>query len=405
MKSFTERNPYIIGAIAIGVILAFTAGALFLTSGIFKGTYPISAVFADAAGLRSGDQVLVAGVVSGSVGSIEQYQGQVKVGLKVNQGVKLPTNSAASIQVETLLGTKDVRIEAGSDWSHLLGPGAVITKTSTPVELLQLQNEAVPVLNGVDSKSLNQLFSELSAVTHGQAGNVAQIISGLNKLTSTVDQRTAEVKALIDAGNTLSTTLAAKDVQLLDIIDNLNVVLGGLNQRKAQLAQFIQQTDQAAAQTSSLVGANKDKLNSVLAELHTDLDIVNQHQVDLAQGIAYLTSAVEGFASIGYSGPANTPTPWANIFTSLAGPLGYDAIFGSCGELDNILNSVLGPDPLPCSQRTGPVGGQPSSGTPAPATPSAAMSASSSGRGAGSASPPPGFSSVGSLLSIMSGGA
>ncbi|MHB1784658.1 MAG: MCE family protein [Acidimicrobiales bacterium] len=405
MKSFTERNPYIIGAIAIGIILAFTAGALFLTSGIFKSTYPVSAVFADAAGLRSGDQVLVAGVVSGSVGSIEQYQGHVKVGLKINQGIKLPTDSAATIQVETLLGTKDVRIDAGADWSHLLGSGAVITKTSTPVELLQLQDEAVPVLNGVDSKSLNQLFSELSAVTHGQAGNVAQIISGLNKLTSTVDQRTAEVKALIDAGNTLSTTLAAKDTQLLNIVDNLNVVLGGLNQRKVQLARFIQQADQAAAQTSSLVGANKDKLNSVLAELHTDLDIVNQHQVDLAQGIAYLTSAIEGFASIGYSGPSNTPTPWANIFTSLAGPLGYDAIFGSCGELDNILNTVLGPDPLPCSQRTGPVGGQPASGAPAPATPSAAMSSPTTATAGSTTAPPPGFSSVGSLLSRMSGGA
>ncbi|MGH9300877.1 MAG: hypothetical protein ACRD0E_03245, partial [Acidimicrobiales bacterium] len=96
--------------------------------------------------------------------------------------------------------------------------------------------------------------------------------------------------------------------------------------------------------------------------------------------------------------------------TSLAGPLGYDAIFGSCGELDSILNQVLGPDPLPCSQRTGPIAGQPSSGAPTPASASAPTARSAAPGGgsprtaAGQPGPTPtGFSPLGSLMSALAG--
>ncbi|MGH9300878.1 MAG: MlaD family protein, partial [Acidimicrobiales bacterium] len=109
MKAFTERNPYIIGGVAIAVILAFTAAGLFLTKSLFTGSYPMSAVFADSAGLRSGDQVMVAGVASGTVTSIKLENGKVRVGLNVNSGIKLPVDSTAAVHVETLLGTKDVK--------------------------------------------------------------------------------------------------------------------------------------------------------------------------------------------------------------------------------------------------------------------------------------------------------
>jgi hypothetical protein len=58
------------------------------------------------------------------------------------------------------------------------------------------------------------------------------------------------------------------------------------------------------------------------------------------------------------------------MYTQLIGPLGPDALFGSCGLLDDAFDVMIGPDPVKdCEARTGPL--------PNPATPSAPSSSSS----------------------------
>src|SRR2546421_10566356 len=93
------------------------------------------------------------------------------------------------------------------------------------------------------------------------------------------------------------------------------------------------------------------------------------------------------YSSIGYSGPNRAANPnWANIFNQLPGPVGEDAVFGSCGDFDQALTTVLGPDPaehphgaFQCTPQpaTGPV---PAGGPLPPSSPPAPS---------GSSSPPP----------------
>src|SRR5262249_45607427 len=129
-------------------------------------------------------------------------------------------------------------------------------------------------------------------------------------------------------------------------VDNLGIIVNGLAQRKDALSNLLTQSDQMALQTSALVGANRGKLDSILAELHTDLGIVGRHQDDLAEAVADLGDTVQAHSSIGYSGANSAANPnWANIFTQLPGPLGQDAVFGSCGDFDQALTAILGPDP------------------------------------------------------------
>jgi phospholipid/cholesterol/gamma-HCH transport system substrate-binding protein len=377
--SFTERNPRIIGLIAIIVILAMTVGAIGLNSDIIKNRYEISGRFADTAGMQSGDSVILAGVVVGQVDSVSLRGNSALVKMKINHGVQIPDDSSADVYVETLLGKKDIRIDTGHDWSHLMTGGGQITKTTTPTELLDLQNESAPVLEQSDATSLNKLIQDLASVTQGKQGEVSTIADGLNQFLGTVNQRSGTVSSLINSAKTVSGTLASRDQQLVSIVDNLGIVANGLAQRKDALSNLLTQSDQMAQQVSGLVGANRDKLNSILAELHTDLGIVGRHQTDLAEAVADLGDTVQAYSSIGISGPNNAPNPnWANIFTQTPGPAGEDAIFGSCGDLDMALTAILGPDPAeqssknaPCNPQggTGPVpAGGPfnSSGPPSP---------------------------------------
>ena len=82
------------------------------------------------------------------------------------------------------------------------------------------------------------------------------------------------------------------------------------------------------------------------------LGVVSQHQVDLAQGaLLPRRRRLKGFASVGYSGPNDTPNTWANIFTNPVTLAGAFGVLGPCGALDQALDVVLGPDPLPVPSR------------------------------------------------------
>ncbi len=354
MKAFTERRPQRIGAVVVVAVIATVVVALALNRGVFASTYTVKAKFADAAGIRPGTEVVLAGVNVGSVAAVHLSHGAVVADLSIDKGIVLPHETAASIQVQTLLGLLAVRLEPRSGWHEPLRQGAMITNTTVPEQFYQLQNTAGNLLARSNASALNKVIKSLAVISKGKQAQVAQIISGLSKFTGVLDSRSSELSGLINAAESLSSTLSASDHELVQLVDNLYVVLSGLAQHTQSLGALIRNIDAVSTETASVVGANRAQLDALLSSLSSVLTVVSHHQVDLAEGVAYLGSAVKGFSSIGYSGPSNTPNTWGNIFVNTLGTAGAYGVIGPCGALDQALNLALGPDPLACSQQTGP---------------------------------------------------
>src|SRR4051812_18932339 len=105
-KPFRDRNPVTIGAVSLTVIavlvfLAFNAQSLPLIGG---GTiYKVQ--FSEAAGLRPGDPVRVAGVKVGTVESLALEDGAVLAELRVTAAF-VGARPGAAIKIETVRGAK-----------------------------------------------------------------------------------------------------------------------------------------------------------------------------------------------------------------------------------------------------------------------------------------------------------
>ena len=367
--SFTERNPKLIGAVTLGLIVTTVIGVLVLNADFFADRYHLKANFTDTAGLTPGDEVKVAGVPAGKVDSIEEVDGKVEVVIAVDRGIELSGDTTAAVQVETVLGTKFVKLETGGDWDHPLEDGDRIERTDTPVEVLDLQNIGTRLFRESDGEKFDDLLQSLADITEGKEDEVEQIITGLNDLTGEVADREQSARRLLDSAEVLTETLAERDGELVSAIDDLDLVVGDLAEQRAELVELLNATSGAAGQIASVVRDNRPQLDAILDEIHVTLEIVGRHQVDLAASVGYLGDAISGFASIGYSGPDNTPHPWANVFTQLIGPTGPDGMLGSCMPVDRFLDLAFGPDPLPCEDRTGAFapGPQAEGGSPADA--------------------------------------
>jgi phospholipid/cholesterol/gamma-HCH transport system substrate-binding protein len=412
IRAFTERPPKLIGVISIVVIAAAVVSVITLNSSLFQSSYQVKARFTNAIGIGPGAKVLLAGVPVGSVGSMSVTGNSVTLDLNINNGVVLPGDTSAAISVETLLGVTDVSLGSGTDWAHPLRSGSTITNTTAPIEFYDVQSAAGDLLTKTDATALANLVQELATVTTGRSTEVSAIVKGLDQFTGTISARQTQVSQLIDAAESLSTTLASRDSQLASVVDDLNTVVQGLAGRSGELGQLIDNTLLAASQTASLIGENHPRIQQLLNSLTVDLKVIGSHQVDLAQSVAYAGAAIGGFASVAQSG--STQSPWANIYVNLLAVSGAYTVLGSCGLLDQALDQALGPDPLPCNERTGPAptasgststlggastapstsGSSSSKGHSSTVTPSAPSAPSAPGQGGTSATSTPGSTST-----------
>src|SRR5690242_19536704 len=110
MKPFRERNPLVLGAIGIVVLVVAILAAFRIEDLPFiGGGTAYHAAFRDASGLVAGNEVRVAGVKVGKVTAVGLARGgsamYVRVDFKVNgDGFTLGRDTAATIRIKTVLG-------------------------------------------------------------------------------------------------------------------------------------------------------------------------------------------------------------------------------------------------------------------------------------------------------------
>src|SRR6266511_2072070 len=343
-KSFLERNQRVIGLLAILLLFGGSAFALLLTGGVFASRYHVTAYFSDAAGMKPGDPVTVAGLSAGIVKSLKVDHGLVAMDLAINTGVDMPRDSTANIVVQTLLGKQAGDLVAGSSKADLAdGDTIPVARTTTPVNITQLNDISVRLLNHSDAQAFNHFMQELSEISQGKGQDVHGLVTGLADLAQAVDARRSQLSGLIDALKKLSTTLAGKDKTIISLIDNLNPVLTNLANRQQEIRTLLEATDSASHEAASLVRRNRSTLDATLNGLHDDLEVLDQHQLDIAASIQYLNQAVQGYSSIGYS--SGFPNRWANIFVQFLGPDCKDS--GDGGNGGPLPTPTLPPLPTP----------------------------------------------------------
>jgi phospholipid/cholesterol/gamma-HCH transport system substrate-binding protein len=109
----------------------------------------IYANFDNISGLKTGDQVEIAGVQVGKVISISLKDYRASVGLQINDGVHVDTEAIASIKTSGIIGDKYVSISLGGG-EHDIADGGVIRRTQSA---FVLEDAIGQLINGNGSSS------------------------------------------------------------------------------------------------------------------------------------------------------------------------------------------------------------------------------------------------------------
>jgi phospholipid/cholesterol/gamma-HCH transport system substrate-binding protein len=342
-----DKNHALIGLVVILVIGAGTLFAVGATAGLLVRGDRLEVELADAAGLKRGDFVFVAGYRAGEVLSVDIDEDIVRASFSLT-APEVPADSTASVFLFSTLGKRGLSITPGTATQHLTDGDVIpLSRSSTPVDLPELGDRATELLGGVDVEALQEVTTALADITDGIGDEVEALLSGIEDVSGIVSDRRQEIEDVLDRAYTLVDAAADKDAEIVAIIDDFGSVLERLVQRRADITRLLRQTASQSTATAALIGDNRAQLDEVLASFHEDLAIVDQHQVDLAHTFAYLGVSLEGFSSIGVSnGEARTDNAyWGNVFVTGLGAVGIGAAFDCGGALDELFTRTFGPDP------------------------------------------------------------
>ncbi len=141
----SRKFPEILtGLIVIAVAAVFLIYALGRAQAIGGAGYMLKAQFSDIGGLTIGSNVKLGGVTIGHVvdETLDPQTYAAVVKLQINNSVKLPTDSSASISSDGLLGGNYVGISPGGDDS-MMQPGQAFQVTQSAINIENLLGQFI----------------------------------------------------------------------------------------------------------------------------------------------------------------------------------------------------------------------------------------------------------------------
>jgi len=285
-KAFAERNRVVIALVGLLLLGVGFYGALNITSLPFVGDGPRhQAVFAEAGGLRPGDEVRVAGVRVGEVTDVQLQGKQVLVTFQAKD-VDLPDATTAAIKVKTMLGQKYLALDPlGS--GEQKGP-IPLDRTTVPYDVNAAVSDFASTLGEIDTGQLEESFRALSAAFADTPESVQKMVSGLTDLSRTISSRDDDLAELLNASKGVSGTLAARNDELASLINDGSDLLGELQRRRDAVHAFWAGSRELGLQLQGLVKDNEKALAPALEKLDRVTEILNNNQKNLDEALEKL---------------------------------------------------------------------------------------------------------------------
>ncbi|BBW99128.1 MULTISPECIES: MCE family protein [Mycolicibacterium] len=352
MKTFSERNPMILGAIGFALISGIVVLALqYQKLPFINSTQSYSAYFAEAGGLQAGAPVQVMGLRKGKVSRVELDGARVLIEFDLDDGVRLGDRTEAAIKTKSLLGAKFLEIAPRGDGE--LSQTIPIERTTAPYQLPDALGDLSGTISELNTTQVSDALDTLAQTFAHTAPDVRVAVDGVARFSETLNERDAQLRNLLANAAKATTVLAERSDQVVSLVANTNALLAQLQTQSSALDQISQNLSTFAQQLSGFIADNRAQLRPALDKLNGVLTIVDNRKGQVQQSIKYLNQYALSLGESVASGPFFKAYV-ANLLPGQFVQPFVDAAFSDLG---------LDPSVLLPSERTDPQVGQP--GTPA----------------------------------------
>lgn len=302
MKSFQERNRYVIGAIGIALVLALVVVAFnYQKLPFVNRTSEYSAYFAEAGGLLTGATVQVLGLRVGQVDAVGLEGARVLVKFTVSDDVALGDRTEAAIKTKSVLGAKILEVTPRGDGR--LSGAIPIDRTTSPYQLSDALGDLSATISGLNTNQLSNSLAVLSDTFKDTPPELRAAVAGVARFSQTIDQRDAQLRTLLANANKASGVLAQRSDQVVGLIADTNALLGQLQTQSAALKHIFGNISALSQQIKNTVTDNRSTLRPALDKLNAVLTIVDNRKTMVQDSIKRLNAYAMSLGEAVASGP------------------------------------------------------------------------------------------------------
>lgn len=299
-KSFGEMDMGRMGLLGLVTTVAVLALALNigkLLEVVGNATY--TADFAEAGGLRGGDDVRVAGLQVGKVNHVELVGSRVKVTFGLT-GARVGDQTRAVIKSDNALGSKFLAIEP-------LGAGTSrhipISRTDAGFAINEELGKLTASTAEIDAKKLARSFDSITSVLNETPTEFRSALQGVGALSRTLSTRDAELRTLLQKASSVSSVLASRNREVTSILGDGSQLFAELTARREVLQQLLRNVEQATKQLTGLARDNKISLRPALKELRASAKLFTDYRGTLDFALEHLAIYVRSLGEAVASGP------------------------------------------------------------------------------------------------------
>src|SRR4051812_19415381 len=256
---------FLIVAVAIGLL-----GTLWLVRGGLSSGYPLYVKFAWGQNLKPGQPVLLAGVNVGGVRDVKlRDDGYLDVILRVNDDIKVPKNSVASVKPIGIFGDAAVALtpKGPSSVSYAANDTVPVGPSDTDIQAIMNRVDSIGATVQLMTKTLNQelvasggfrdmrktlanaaelsanasrLSVQLNAIAAEQNRNLTATMASFRRAASAVDS--AQIDSTLKNFRTSSASLTRIAANLDSTTKKVNGLVGGIERGEGTVGKFMKDT-------------------------------------------------------------------------------------------------------------------------------------------------------------------
>jgi phospholipid/cholesterol/gamma-HCH transport system substrate-binding protein len=322
IKSFRDRRPIVVGLVSLLVIvLATTATFLTGTMGLLNDRYTMTGIFSDTGDLRSGEDVVVAGVRVGQITDVAPNFdiGEVKVTWKVDRGVDLGPATRAEIRMANILGGRFLRLSGPVTKPYMADVPErkrqiPLDRTKIPITVNDVLKSGTETVQKLDTKTFSKVLDQLSGLDATSQKKIASAFSKLTSLADGINSSNSKIEQLLDNSDRVIGIVTAKDAQLSRLVTNAETLIATLRKRRSQLALLLGSGSKAVQNITTLINDQQGNLVKIIDDLNGTMKTLGPEVGQLNSALAWAGPTLNGFASIADEGNYVDV-----IFTQLAG--------------------------------------------------------------------------------------
>ncbi|MBU8817350.1 MCE family protein [Mycolicibacterium goodii] len=264
-RPLESYNRLWLGVIAVAVV-SVLIGAMLLVRVADIGYTQYTARFLQAAALKAGNPVTVAGIPVGEVKSMRLAGDHVEAKIKVRNDVALGEDSRATIMVTTILGSRYLSLEPAGDGA-LRDKTFDLSHTDVPYDLQEALTDVTTTFEQVDSDKFAQTLQILGSQLETLPPVIPQALQNTHTLSTIIAQRRDQLGELLKTTELVSNTLHRQKSTIGSLMNQGNSLLAEFVARRATFHAMMDALTNLVQTLSGIVIDDRPELEQLLVDL------------------------------------------------------------------------------------------------------------------------------------------